>query len=296
MSIVIHPLKKFLVLNKEAMNTKAQRKIKRTWKVQLNKNSEIHTSGLILPSGNWEEFDPFLIMAEDKVRKHAFEIHPHRGMETVTYIIDGTLEHSDNKGGSGTLKPGDAQWMTAGSGIMHLEAPPENVTAHTLQLWVNLPKANKMAAPRYQDILSSKVPVRKEEGVTYRVFSGTSGNVVSTTKNYVPVTMVEITIDSGYTANQDLPSGYNGFMYILEGSGVFGRNQVKAEKGEVLLLDIVKEKVDTSEIIIKADKKLRIIFIAGKPLKEPVVAGGPFVMNTEEEIKQAYADFRNGKF
>ena len=161
---------------------------------------------------------------------------------------------------------------------------------------MNLPRANKMAAPRYQDILSSKVPVRKEEGVTYRVFSGTSGNVVSTTKNYVPVSMVEITIDSGYTANQDLHSGYNGFMYILEGSGVFGNNQVKAEKGEVLLLDIVKEKVDTSEIIIKANKKLRIIFFAGNPLNEPVVARGPFVMNTEEEIKQAYADFRNGKF
>ena len=182
------------------MNTKAQRKIKRTWKVQLKKSSEIHTAGLVLPSGNWEEFDPFLIMAEDKFQKHAFEIHPHRGMETVTYIIDGALEHSDNKGGSGTLKPGDAQWMTAGSGIMHLEAPPENVTAHTLQLWVNLPKANKMAAPRYQDILSSNVPVRKEEGVTYRVFSGSSGDVVSTTKNYAKVTFVEIIIDSGHTA------------------------------------------------------------------------------------------------
>ena len=278
------------------MNTKAQRKIKRTWKVQLKKNSEINTSGLVLPSGNWEEFDPFLIMAEDKVQRGAFDTHPHRGMETITYIINGVLEHSDNKGGSGILHPGDAQWMTAGSGIMHLEAPPENITAHTLQLWVNLPRANKMAAPRYQDILSSKVPVRKEEGVTYRVFSGTSGNVVSTTKNYVPVSMVEITIDSGYTANQDLHSGYNGFMYILEGSGVFGNNQVKAEKGEVLLLDIVKEKVDTSEIIIKANKKLRIIFFAGNPLNEPVVARGPFVMNTEEEIKQAYADFRNGKF
>lgn len=278
------------------MNTKAQRKIKRTWKVQLKKNSDIHSAGLVLPSGNWEEFDPFLVMAEDIFQKDAFDFHPHRGMETVTYVIDGVLEHSDNKGGSGILNPGDAQWMTAGSGIMHLEAPPENVTVHTLQLWVNLPKANKMATPRYQEILSRNVPVRKEEGVTYRVFSGNSGDVVSTTKNYAPVTMVEIVIDSGHTAYQDLPSGYNGFIYILEGSGVFGENEVKAQKGEVLLLDSVTEKVDASEIIIKADEKLRIIFIAGKPLKEPVVARGPFVMNTEEEMKQAYADFRTGKF
>ncbi|MEJ7677977.1 MAG: pirin-like C-terminal cupin domain-containing protein [Segetibacter sp.] len=179
---------------------------------------------------------------------------------------------------------------------MHLESPPENVTVHTLQLWVNLPKANKMAPPRYQDILSSNIPLRKEEGVNYRVFSGNSGDVVSTTKNYAKVTFVEIIIDSEHTANQDLPSGYNGFIYVLEGSGVFGNNEVKAEKGEVLLLDSVKEKVDTSEIIIKANEKLRVIFIAGKPLNEPVVARGPFVMNTEEEIKQAYVDFRNGKF
>ncbi len=278
------------------MNIKSQRKIKRTWKVQLKKSSEIHSAGLVLPSGDWKEFDPFLIMAEDEFQKNAFDTHPHRGMETVTYIIDGVLEHSDNKGGSGTLKPGDAQWMTAGSGIMHLEAPPENVTVHTLQLWVNLPKANKMAPPRYQDILSSNVPVRKEEGVNYRVFSGNSGDVVSTTKNYAKVTYVEIIIDSEHTAKQDLPSDYNGFIYILEGSGVFGANEVKGEKGEVLLLDSIKEKVETSEINIKANEKLRVIFIAGKPLNEPVVARGPFVMNTEEEITQAYSDFRSGKF
>lgn len=278
------------------MNTRAQRAIKKTWKVQLKKNSDIHSAGLVLPPGNMEEFDPFLIMAEDIFQKNAFDFHPHRGMETVTYVIDGALAHLDNKGGSGILKPGDAQWMTAGSGIMHLEAPPENVAVHTLQLWVNLPKANKMAAPRYQDILSNKVPIRKEEGITYRVFSGSSDKVVSTTKNYAPVTYVEIIIDAGRTASQDLPSDYNGFIYILEGSGVFGVNQVKAVKGEVLLLDNVKEKAHISEIIIEANEKLRVIFIAGKPLHEPVVARGPFVMNTEDEIKQAYSDFRDGKF
>ena len=278
------------------MSTKSQRKIKRSWKVRLKKSSDIHSAGLVLPSDNWAEFDPFLLMAEDIFQKNAFDVHPHRGMETVTYIIDGALEHSDNKGGSGVLKPGDAQWMTAGRGIMHLEAPPENVAVHTLQLWVNLPKANKLTAPRYQDISSSNIPLRKEEGVTYRVFSGNSGDVVSTTKNYVPVTYVEIIIDSGYTANQDIPSDYNGFMYILEGSGVFGGNQVKGGKGEVLLLDSVKETVGTSEITIKADEKLRIIFVAGKPLNEPIVARGPFVMNTEEEIRQSFSDYRNGKF
>ena len=278
------------------MNTNSQRKIKRTWKVSLTKNSAIHSAGLVLPSGNWSEFDPFLVMAEDIFQEHAFEVHPHRGMETVTYVLGGSLKHADNKGGSGMLQPGDAQWMTAGSGIRHLEAPPENVTVHTLQLWVNLPKANKMAAPRYQDILSSDIPVRKEEGVEYRVISGNSGEVVSTTKNYVPVTYVEIIIDADHTANQDLPADYTGFVYVLAGSGIFGDNQIKAGKGDVLLLDDVAERTGTSELIIKADEQVRVLFIAGKPLNEPVVAHGPFVMNTEEEIKQAFADFRGGKF
>ena len=278
------------------MDTKAQRKIKSTWKVQLKYNSAIHSAGLVLPAGHVEEFDPFLIMAEDIFQKNAFDFHPHRGMETVTYIIDGVLEHSDDKGGSGVLKSGDAQWMTAGSGIVHLEEPPENVSVHTLQLWVNLPKANKMVAPRYQDILSNNIPERKEEGVTYRVISGTSGDVISATENYAPVTYIEIIVDAGQTASQDIPSDYNGFIYVLEGSGVFGNEEIKAEKGEVLLLDSVTENADISELKIKANEKLRIIFIAGKPLHEPVVARGPFVMNTEEEIKQAYADFRSGKF
>ena len=152
-----------------------------------------------------------------------------------------------------------------------------------------------MAVPRYQDILSSTVPVREEEGVKYRVISGNSGPVVSVTKNYVSVTYIEILVDIGHTANQDLPADYNGFMYILAGSGVFGDNQVKAGKGDVLLLDYIDEKSGTSEVVIKADERLRVIFIAGKPLNEPVVARGPFVMNTEEEIKQAYADFKSGK-
>lgn len=153
-----------------------------------------------------------------------------------------------------------------------------------------------MVAPRYQDILSNSVPLRTEEGVTYRVYSGNSGDVVSTTKNYTPVTMVEILVDAGYSAKQDLPSDYNGFMYVLEGSGIFGTNEVKAEKGEVLLLGSIKEEAETSEITIKANDKLRVIFYAGRPLNEPVAARGPFVMNTEEELSQAYSDFRAGKF
>lgn len=277
-------------------NNIAQRGIKRTWKTELKQNSEGHSAALLLPPNNWEEFDPFLLMAEDKFQKHTFDHHPHRGIETVTYVLDGELFHGDNKGGTGVLRQGDAQWMTAGRGIIHIEEPGDNKTVHSLQLWVNLPRDQKMAEPRYQDILGASAPLRKEDGVTYKVFSGASGDIKSPTKNHALVTMVEIIIDSGSTASQDIPSDYNGFIYILEGSGTFGSTATKAQKGEVLLLDTIKENTPDSEIEIQATEKLRVLLFAGKPLKEPVVAKGPFVMNTEEEIKQAYADFRAGKF
>ncbi len=278
------------------MNTPAQRAIKQTWKVQLTRHSPGHASGLVLPAGQTQLFDPFLIMAEDEFRREAFDHHPHRGMETVTFVLAGELHHADNKGGSGVLHPGDAQWMTAGSGLTHLEAPPAGTTVHTLQLWINLPQAQKMTPPRYQDIPGRSAPTRQEPGVTYRVYSGNSAAVVSPTRNHVPVTMVEIRVEAGHTATQDLPADYNGFLYVLAGAGTFGRHQVPAAAGEVLLLDGLTEAAEASEITFHATTPLRVMFYAGRPLHEPVVARGPFVMNTEEEITQAYADFRAGKF
>ena len=277
-------------------NTIAQREIKETWKVNHQRKSATHTVGAVLPFDDMRRFDPFLIMAEDKFGSGTFDFHPHRGMETVTYVLDGELHHKDNKGGHGILHAGDAQWMTAGSGLIHQEAPPEGTMVHTLQLWVNLPKANKMATPRYQDISGKDVPVRKEDGAEYRVYSGNSANVVSPTKNHVPVTMVEMRIEAGHTASQDLPADYRGFIYVLEGSGEFGKNGIHAEKGEVLLLGDVHEGTDTTAITIKANSNLRVLLYAGRPLNEPIAARGPFVMNTDEEIAQAYADFRAGKF
>jgi len=278
------------------MKAKAQRKIAQTWKVYHFEKSEIHTVGLVLPIDDLRRFDPFLALVDDQFQSKAFDHHPHRGMETVTYVLDGELHHVDNKGGRGVLRPGDAQWMTAGSGLIHLEAPLEGTTVHILQLWVNLPKVSKMVPPRYQDILGNGVPRRIEDGVIYRVYSGNSKDVISTTKNYAPITIVEILVEPGHTANQDLPSDYRGFMYILEGSGVFGENKVKAGTGEVVLLQDLREKFVGSEITFSASNKLRVIFYAGRPLNEPVAARGPFVMNTEEELMQAYADYGAGKF
>ncbi len=141
--------------------------------------------------------DPFLVMAEDWMPRGAFPKHPHRGIETVTYVIDGAVEHFDSAGHCGRLGPGDVQWMTAGRGIVHEENAPQGLVAHTLQIWVNLPAAAKMTEPRYQDLIGANVPVRREPGVEARVFSGQSGDIVSNTVNHVPVTMIDAQIGPG---------------------------------------------------------------------------------------------------
>ncbi|WML25119.1 pirin family protein [Neobacillus sp. OS1-33] len=277
------------------MSEMFQRGIECVWTVQHHQHSPIHTAGMVLDPSKMKESDPFLFLAEDFFKKGTFDFHPHRGIETVTYVIEGKLEHQDNKAGRGELEPGDVQWMTAGKGVIHIEDPAEGVTVHSLQLWVNLPREHKMAEPRYQNLRAQDMPVRKEEGALIRIFSGSSGGIQSTTKNYVPVTMVEINLKPGATVSQDLPGDYHGFMYILEGKGQFGKSKTEAEKGHVLLLE-KGEAGQTSEVIITAEEQLRVLLYAGKPLHEPIVARGPFVMNTEEEIREAYRDYMAGKF
>lgn len=185
--------------------------------------------------------------------------------------------------------------MTAGRGVTHKETSAAGDTVHSLQLWVNLPRSIKMTEPRYQNLRAKNMPVRQEEGAVIRVFSGSSAGVSASTLNHVPVTMVEIQVEPGFAVTQDLPGSYNGFIYVLEGSGTFGVDHTEGRKNQVLWLgpaDGAKE----SEISIRADEKLRVLLYAGEPINEPVFAYGPFVMNTEEEIRQAFADYREGKF
>ena len=271
-----------------------KREIQNKWSVIPQRDTPVHKQNLLLPSDQWDTFDPFLVMAEDNMRKGAFDHHPHRGIETVTYMIDGVLRHRDNQGNEGELRKGDVQWMTAGKGILHIEEAPEEGFAHLLQLWVNLPAEYKMVEPRYQEIFHAAAPVRKENGAEIKVISGSSGSVSSNTKNYAPVNMVEIELQAAHTVTHDFPADFNGFIYVIEGAGIFGANKVAGKKNDVLWLS---PSVDNpSEIELQATEKLLCVVIAGKPLREPVAAKGPFVMNTEDQIKQAYKDFRDGKF
>jgi hypothetical protein len=253
-----------------------------------------HRVRLVLEPDHWAEYDPFLMMAEDWFTPGTFGDHPHRGIETVTFVLEGELRHSDNYGGAGLLKPGDAQWMTAGRGIVHCEEP-HTPLVHSLQLWVNLPAARKMAAPRYQDLRAAELPVRQEPGAVLRVYSGRSGAVAANTENHVPVTMVEFQLEPGASVTQELAAGDNAFFYLLAGSGRFGAEATLAAAGQVVWLSRA-EQDGASTVRVQAVEPLRAVLWAGPPVREPVVSYGPFVMNTVEEIRQAFADYQAGKF
>jgi redox-sensitive bicupin YhaK (pirin superfamily) len=248
----------------------------------------------LVPSGDPKATDPFLALMEDWFPRGVFDKHPHRGMETVTYVIEGQLDHYDNYGNEGSILPGDVQWMTAGRGIIHLEQPAEGVTVHSLQLWVNLPAADKMVEPAAQNLVAADLPLRSEPGARIRVFSGRSGEAIAPTRNYAPVTMLEIQLQAGVHVRQELPADYNAFLVVLEGEGVVGQTPVST--GDVVWLTRTDDS-GTSEVEMGGGSApLRALLYAGRPLREPVVAQGPFVMNTEEQIRQAYADYRAGRF
>jgi quercetin 2,3-dioxygenase len=250
----------------------------------------------LIPSGDPTATDPFLALMEDWFPRGVFDRHPHRGMETVTYVIEGRLDHYDSYGNEGSILPGNVQWMTAGRGMIHLEQPAEGVTVHSLQLWVNLPAANKMVEPRTQNLAAAYLPLRREPGAEIRVFSGRSADVVAPTKNYAPVTMLDLRLDAAAHVRQELPADYNAFIVVLEGDGLIGGEQSPVRAGDVVWLTRTDEDVPSEVEIAGGSALLRALLYAGRPLRQPVVARGPFVMNTEEEIRQAYADYRAGRF
>jgi hypothetical protein len=233
---------------------------------------------------------------EDWFPRGVFDKHPHRGMETVTYVIEGRLDHYDSYGNEGSILPGNVQWMTAGRGMIHLEQPAEGVTVHSLQLWVNLPAADKMVEPSAQNLVAADLPLRREPGVRIRVFSGKSGDMVAPTRNYAPVIMLEMQLEAAARVRQELPADYNAFIVVLEGDGLVGSEQFPVRAGDVVWLTRTDDDGVSEVEIADGTAPLRALLFAGRPLREPVVAYGPFVMNTEEQIHQAYADYRAGRF
>ena len=258
--------------------------------------AEGHRARRLIDGHDVAASDPFILMAEDFMPRGAFGHHPHRGLETVTLVLDGVVEHFDSAGNEGLIKTGDAQWMTAGRGVIHNESALPDTIAHTLQLWVNLPAADKMAEPRYQTLHADDLPVRRERGVDVRVLSGQSGDAVSPTLNYVPVTGLDARIASGGSFDQVLQPDHNVFLYVIEGEARVGKKAELVAAGEVAWLTREDGKHRSTVTIAAGDVATRFVLFAGRPLREPVAMGGPFVMNTKAEVDQAFADYRAGRF
>ncbi|HET6756245.1 MAG TPA: pirin family protein [Burkholderiales bacterium] len=243
------------------------------------------------------ELDPFLLLDEfrsDDANDYAagFPDHPHRGFETVTYMLAGRMRHGDNHGNVGLLKPGSVQWMTAGRGIVHSEMPEqENGLMWGFQLWVNLPAKDKMTAPRYQDIAPEKIPeVDAGQGAQVRViageFNGVGGPVqaVATEPLYLDVRLAP---NSSLPA--EVPESHNAFIYVYEGE--IGAGGAQLARGELGVFG-----AGGSVVLTTGDQAARAIVVAGKPLNEPIARHGPFVMNTQEQIRQTIEDYRAGRF
>lgn len=245
-------------------------------------------------SSQLRNLDPFLLLDEFKVKKPAgFPDHPHRGFETVTYMLDGSFRHEDFCGHKGIINPGDLQWMTAGRGILHCEMPEGEGLAHGLQLWVNLAKKNKMTEPAYQELLDKDIPRTTKDGVTVKAIAGESLGIKSPVYTRTPTMYLDFKLAKGATLNQTVPEGWNGFVYVLSGSALFGPKD-KAKKGPAHHT-LVLGPGNILEVNNNSDEMCHFVLIAGQPHNEPIVQYGPFVMNEEKEIQEAINDYRSGR-
>ena len=247
------------------------------------------------------ELDPFLMLDEfgtDRPEDYlaGFPDHPHRGFETVTYMLDGRMRHKDNHGNEGLLTPGSVQWMTAGRGLVHSEMPEqESGRMRGFQLWVNLPAREKMSDPRYQEFAPERIPqVEPAEGVSVKVIAGSVGDVSGPIVQ--PATdplYLDTTLAGGSQWRYALPAGHNAFAYVFEGGVTVGEGESAraVAQSELAVLG------GGRQLQLQAGaQEARLILVAGRPLREPVARHGPFVMNTREELMQAFIDYQEGRF
>ena len=268
--------------------------------------------------GNTEDFDPFLLFDDFRNERpedflKGFPWHPHRGIETITYVLAGSVDHGDSLGNKGSLGAGDVQWMTAGSGIMHQEMPKgdSNGRMHGFQLWANLPSSLKMTAPRYQDVTSDAIPEAvDDDGTRVRVvcgdFWGKSGPVdgVAASPQYL-----DISVPPGLKKHLPIETTRHAFAYVFAGSGSFrdastprGVQTEVVGQGDATVRSPVGDRSlvlfdSGDEIVVQAgDEGIRFLLVSGQPIEEPVAWYGPIVMNTQEELRQAFSEFQNGTF
>jgi redox-sensitive bicupin YhaK (pirin superfamily) len=254
------------------------------------------------PTARLDHLDPFLLLDRMGPVTHGpgeakgAPDHPHRGFETVTYILDGTIEHQDSQGNRGRIGAGDVQWMTAGAGVIHSEMPVEEIRRnggrlHGFQLWVNLPRRDKMMKPRYQELRAAEIPIATtaDGKVTVTVIAGESLGTRSTIDTRTPIMVLHVRLGAGARFTQVIPETYNAFAFVIGGELTFGDRL--ARENDAAIFDR-----DGDVVAMATESGAELLLIGGVPLNEPVVRYGPFVMNTPGEIRQAMIDYQSGRF
>lgn len=283
----------------------------RSIKLVIKSNETPEGDGFVVhrsfPSGSIRNLDPFLLLDEMgpldllPYESKGFPEHPHRGFVTVTYMLEGRFEHKDSQGNSGKLGPGDVQWMTAGSGLVHSEMPEKEFAEnggrlHGFQLWINLRKTDKWIKPDYQDVPSTRIPqVSTPDGkVSAKVIAGNYLDAKAVINTLTPILYLHFTLQPGGQVVQSVPVNYNAFAYVISGEGLFGKDKTAVGEKNLIVFENDGEIISIRESD-NAKSPLDVLLIAGMPLNEPIVQYGPFVMNTREEIDQTLEDYRNGR-
>ncbi|MDQ5935292.1 MAG: Pirin family protein [Cyanobacteriota bacterium erpe_2018_sw_21hr_WHONDRS-SW48-000092_B_bin.40] len=265
------------------------------------------------PTRQIDNIDPFLLLDHMGPNVYApgsakgFPDHPHRGFETVSYMLEGALEHRDSAGNKGVIAAGDVQWMTAGSGVVHSEMPEENFREqggrlNGFQLWVNLPKSDKMTAPRYQDTLSANIPVYESEdkSVWVKVIAGNSMGKQAVISTHIPILYLHVILQPGARFSQAVPLAHTALAYVISGQGKFAEKIAEADQLVIFSSHDTKDskvsqESETIECSAEGNQPLSVLLIAGQPINEPIARYGPFVMNYQAEIKQALVDYQEGR-
>ena len=254
--------------------------------LDLPGDGQVDRKRIVLRPGQWQRFDPFLMMAEDWFTEPGFDWHPHRGMETVTLVLSGRQRHGDSTGATSVLEPGDAQWMTAGRGIIHQELAEGREPVHSLQLWVNLPAAKKRTEPRFQNLRRSALPTRVEAGAHVTTYAGAG----APTELHSPLSFHDVKLSPKSHAALELDPSWRSILYVLEGQVLVAGTALS--EGQV---GLSHPTTVASTLELEARDGARVLVFSGRPLGEPVAHRGPFVMNTVEELDEAVRDFHAGR-
>lgn len=254
-----------------------------------------HTAIPVIDGSDYRRTNPFILLMDDQLNLPGGQpvggAHPHAGIETVTLILEAASEH-----GFEGMNKGDVEWMTAGKGIVHGEDITSPIHTRLLQLWLVLPKTKRWTTPKTQHLRAQSIPVRRETGAEVRIYSGVSGGIPGKAENETPVTLIEVSLSPHAEINQEVPSSYNGFIYMIEGSAEAGEQPVNLVQGQTGWLDEPQQEEEESRVQFRAGAKgARFVLYAGQPQEGDVVHHGPFIGESSADISRLYREFREGK-